>query len=399
MARIPDEEIDRIKRGTDLLALARSRGIALKKHGSKDWLGRCPFHGDSEDSPNLIFSPGKGLFHCMVCGAAGNAIQFVAKFDGVSFRHAYQLLAGGAAFEEVPDRPLRVGVVRKLDCPVEEDAEDAELMERVTKYYHERLFAPENASARRMLESRGLWDEETIRRFRLGFADRTLGLRLPPKARRDGAALRERLIALGLYRESGHEHFNGSVVVPIMNEAGRVVEMYGRKVTKGLRKGTPDHLYLPGPHAGVWNLEGIGREVILCEAPLDALSFHVHGMESVTFIYGTQGFTDELMAALVSRKVERVLLAYDADDAGNRAAERDAARLMAEGMEVLRVRFPWKMDANQFANEQGGEALRQAVRSAEWLGKGNVTLHPVEEDAAAAPPVVVPATPSIVRTS
>jgi DNA primase catalytic core len=368
MARIPNEEIDRLKRETDLLALARSRGIALVKHGTKDWVGRCPFHGDSEASPNLIFSPAKGLFHCMACGVAGNAIQFVERFDGISFRHAYELLANGSAFEQAPAHVLKAGTVRKLDCPLDAEASDAELMAQVMAYYHERLFAPENRHARNMLEARGLWDEEAVKRFRIGYADRTLGLRLPPKNRRDGAALRERLTALGLYRESGHEHFNGSIVVPIEDAAGNVVEVYGRKVRNDLRKGTPSHLYLPGPHAGVWNQVELGREVILCEAPLDALSFYVHGQRNVTFIYGTQGFTDELMATLTARKVERVWLAYDADEAGNRAAERDAERLMAEGMEVLRVRFPWGLDANQLAKEQGGEALRQSVRSAEWLG-------------------------------
>ena len=99
MARIPDEEITRIKRETDLAALVRSRGIAHRKPGSKDLVGRCPFHEDN-DSPNFIVTPSKGLFHCMACGAAGNPIQFVERFDGVSFRHAFELLADGkAAFE------------------------------------------------------------------------------------------------------------------------------------------------------------------------------------------------------------------------------------------------------------------------------------------------------------
>ena len=94
MARIPDDEIDRIKREADLAALLRSRGIALKKHGSRDLVGKCPFHEDSDDSPNLVVSPAKGLFHCMACGAAGNPIQFVEKFDGVSFRRAFEILSG-----------------------------------------------------------------------------------------------------------------------------------------------------------------------------------------------------------------------------------------------------------------------------------------------------------------
>ena len=82
----------------------------------------------------------------------------------------------------------------------------------------------------------------------LGFANRTLGLRLPANNRDAGAKLRGRLQHLGVLRESGHEHLSGSLVVPIHNEAGAVVGMYGRKVTKGLRAGTAEHLYLPGAH-------------------------------------------------------------------------------------------------------------------------------------------------------
>ena len=94
MARIPDGDIDRIKRETDLAALVRSRGIELRKHGTGNLVGKCPFHNDDK-TPNLIVTPAKGLWHCMACGAAGNAIQFVEKFDGVSFRHAFELLSAG----------------------------------------------------------------------------------------------------------------------------------------------------------------------------------------------------------------------------------------------------------------------------------------------------------------
>ena len=87
MPRIPEEEIERIKRETDLLALVRSRGIELRRHGAKDYSGKCPFH--AEETASFIVSPEKGLFHCMGCGAAGNAIQFVGTFDGISFRHAF----------------------------------------------------------------------------------------------------------------------------------------------------------------------------------------------------------------------------------------------------------------------------------------------------------------------
>ena len=370
MARVPDEDIERVKRETDLAALVRSRGIELKKHGSKDLVGRCPFHDDN-DSPNLIVTPSKGLYHCMACGAAGNPIQFVEKFDGVSFRHAFELLADGkTAFENAPSRPVKTGTAQKLPCPLDIEADDGELLDQVSDYYHQRLM--QSQAALDYLASRGLDDQALVERFRIGFADRTLGLRLPDRNRKEGAALRARLQDVGVFRkESGHEHFNGSVVFPIVNGNDHVAEIYGRKITKGLRKGTPEHLYLPGPHHGIFNPEALkSPEIILCESILDALTFVRHGMEAATCIYGTQGFTDELFEAIKAANLDAVRIAYDADDSGEKAAKRDADRLQKIGLEVYRIRFPFGQDANGFAKAEGKATLQKLVRDAQWLGAG-----------------------------
>jgi DNA primase len=248
-----------------LVALVRSRGVELTKYGAKDFAGRCPFHEENEAS--FIVSPGKGLYHCMGCGVAGNAIQFVEKFDGVSFRHAYELLAEGKPAFSAPAGTARKGTtIPRLAPPFNPDASDAELLRQVVDYYHERLLATEAALA--YLKGRGLYDEEAVTRFRLGFADRTLGLRLPEKNRLRGAAQRTLLSRRGIMRDSGHEHFSGSLLLPVFTENGEVGEMYGRKITQGLRKGTPLHLYLPGPHRGIWNPEALDEpEVILWFEP------------------------------------------------------------------------------------------------------------------------------------
>jgi DNA primase catalytic core len=386
MPRLPESEIDRIKQQTDLVALVRSRGVELHKHGSKDFAGKCPFHAD--DTPSFIVSPEKGLYHCMGCGAAGNAIQFVGKFDGVSFRHAFEILnAGPAAFSAPTDTPLKKATVPRLEAPVRADAGDAELFAQVVDYYHERLLATPGALD--YLASRGLRHEEAIKRFRLGFADRTLGLRLPEANRKAGAEIRTRLQALGVIRESGHEHFNGSLVLPVFDAQGHVAEMYGRKVTDRLRAGTPNHLYLPGPHAGIWNEEALAEsELILCEAPLDALTFWVNGFKNVTFIYGTEGFPDYLFEAILAKKVQRVRIAYDADDAGNRAAERDTQRLTAHGIEVFRVKFPWGMDANEYACKvtPPGKALHTVLAAAEWQKDPRTCTRGSSSPGPAAPP-------------
>ncbi len=386
MARIPDEDQERVRRGTDLLALVRSRGIELAKHGGKDFVGRCPFHQDN-DSPNFIVSQAKGLYQCMACGVVGNAIQFVERFDGVSYRHAFELLADGgkAAFEHAPARPVKKTTVPKLPCPLDAQADDGTLLDQVCDYYHERLMR--SKAALDYLASRGLNDEKLVRRFRIGFADRTLGLRLPEKSRKDGEALRSRLQELGVFRkDSGHEHFNGSIVFPIVNGNGHVAELYGRKITKNLRKGTPDHLYLPGPHHGIFNPEALKHpEIILCESVIDALTFIHHGLENAICIYGTQGFTGELFAAIKAANLDAVRLAYNADESGEKAAKREAEKLQGIGLAVYRVRLPMGKDVNSFALSAGVEALKKAVRNAAWLGAGTapspVVAH-VDESAA-----------------
>src|SRR5271165_854761 len=95
MSRIPEDELERLKRETDLAALVRAKGIELHPHGTGHLAGRCPFHQD--DTPSFIVTPGKNLFHCLGCGAGGSVIDFVMKHDGLSFRHAVEVLRDGKA--------------------------------------------------------------------------------------------------------------------------------------------------------------------------------------------------------------------------------------------------------------------------------------------------------------
>ncbi|MEZ5276988.1 MAG: CHC2 zinc finger domain-containing protein [Opitutaceae bacterium] len=220
MARIPEEELERLKREVDLASLVRSKNIELKAHGSKDLIGRCPFHQD--DSPSFIVTPSKNLFHCLGCGAGGSVIDFVMKHDGVSFRHTVELLResgpqlfGGAT--------VKVSTVPKLQSPVAFDADDQALFKQVLDYYHERLL--QSKPALDYLQSRTI-TQEAIETFRIGLADRTLGLRLPQKNRRDGAEVRQRLTRLG---STGNPATNTSAAVPSF----RLLE--NRRGDRGLR--------------------------------------------------------------------------------------------------------------------------------------------------------------------
>ena len=380
MARIPETELERLKNEVSVQRLAEASGVELKK-GGKDWLGRCPFHED--DTASLVVSPGKNLWHCFGCGAAGGPIDWVMKTRGVSFRHAVELLREGlpsSAAGQAEAAPIKRTTVRALPPPVAFDADDAALLGQVADYYAATLKQSPEALA--YLESRGIAGSaaaEAIEVFKLGYANRTLGLRLPEKTRKAGAEIRTRLERLGVYRDSGHEHLNGSLVIPLFDAAGQVVNLYGRKIRNDLRAGTPAHLYLPGsPRRGVFNrvamTPGTSEELIVCEALIDALTFWCAGLRNVTSAYGVEGVTDELIEAIQAGGVARVLIAFDRDDAGERGAAKLAERLQGLGIDCFRVVFPKGMDASEYAAkvQPAAKSLGLLIRKAEWMGKGQV---------------------------
>jgi DNA primase len=394
MARIPAEVVERLKTEIAVERLAEARGVIFKKHGS-DLIGRCPFHDDK--TPSLVVSPPKNLWHCLgACQAGGTVIDWVIKAEGVSFRHAVELLQNDyqplAAASGTP--PAKHSTVKKLPMPIASDAEDTKLMAQVIEYYHETLL--ESPEALEYLNRRGIGDERAIKAFKLGFANRTLGYRLPASTRVEGAEIRGRLQRLGMLRQSGHEHFNGSIVIPVISPSGEITEVYGRKITEGLRSGTPNHLYRPGAHRGVWNESALAehREIILCEALIDALSFWCVGFHNVTASYGIEGFTADHLAAFKAHHTKRVLIAYDRDEAGDRAAEKLGNQLTAAGLDAYRIQFPKGMDANEYALKvtPAGKSLSLVIRKAQWMGKGEaparmappeVTRSPVMIEAAA----------------
>ncbi|WP_421738324.1 CHC2 zinc finger domain-containing protein [Caulobacter sp.] len=383
MARIPDSEIERLKADVDLVGIVAASGVKLEKRGA-DHVGCCPFHDDK--TPSLVITPDKNLWRCFgACDVGGDPIAWVMRREAVSFRHAVELLKGDyAPSGEAPAKTR--STVAKL-APLATPAEDAALLGEVAGFYHAALKTTPEALA--YLERRGLTHPDVIDTFGLGYADRTLGYRLPQANRKAGAEVRGRLQALGVLRESGHEHLRGSLVIPIpaadaVTDGSAVANLYGRKIRNDLRAGTAEHLYLPGPHRGVFNRAGIqgADDVILTEALIDALTFWCAGHRNVTSAYGAGGFTDEILAALVEARVKRVLIAFDRDAAGDKGAVAVAERLAAAGLGAYRVNFPKGMDANAYALAvtPAGASLGALLRSAEWMAGGAVRHVVIDED-------------------
>ncbi len=371
MARIPDAELEGLKRETPLAVLVEHSGVQLEKRGA-DLIGRCPFHADK--TPSLVVSPSKNLWHCLgACRTGGSVVDWVMRRDGCSFREAVDVLRGGAA------------------AALDVSGTDPEVLGRVVDHYQRALESSPEALA--YLDERGL-SRALVVRFRLGYANRTLGHRVHSRV------ARERLQELGVFRkESGHEHLNGSLVIPLVDEAGSVVNLYGRKIRDDLRAGTPKHLYLPGPHRGLFNPAALSHKtMIVCEALIDALTFLSAGIDNVTTAYGVEGFTDELFAALVAHQAERVLIAYDADAAGDAAAHALSERLERAGIGSARIVFPKGMDANDYARkvQPAAKSLALAVERAAPLRDAAPTWQPAAKEEAAkavAPPSAAPLAP------
>jgi len=377
MARLSDTELEQIKHNISLLRLIESQGHEIKKQG-KDYVIACPFHDDT--TPSLVITPDKNLFHCFGCDAAGTVIDWVMKSEGVSFRHAIELLSND--YQPTQSKPVKRATVNKLETPFTLDNEDQALLNRVIDYYHNTLKQTPDALA--YCKKRGI-SADAIDYFKLGVANRTLGYRLPKANRKPGAALRGQLQKIGIYRESGHEHFSGSLIIPVIDEHDNVQEVYGRKLLDTLRKGTPKHLYLPGSHRGVFNLAAFkaSKELILCESLVDALTFWSHGYCNVTASYGTSGFTEAHIKAMKAHAIERVLIAYDRDEAGEGAAQKLSKQFIDMGIESYRIHFPKGMDANEYALAvtPANKSLGLVIRKAQWLGAGKAPASNVSNNA------------------
>ena len=366
MRRIPDDELQRLKRDVALADLCRDYGIELKPHGA-DLVGLCPFHDDHE--PSFIVTPSKNLWNCLgACGAGGDNLQLVMKKEGVSFRHAVEILQRKLGV--VPDAAIlktHVGTQRAILVEPTDELTDDALLAHVVEFYHQTFC--NDPKAMQYLQKRGCFHPEAVKVFKLGYANRTLGYRVP-EGTAAGRKLRERLQRVGIYRESGHEHLSGCVVFPVLDAAGNAAEIYGRRlfVQSSLQTSAPKHLYLPGPHAGVWNAAALRgqTEWLLCESLMDALSLWCHGFRQVTASYGVHGFTPDHWALLKELKPDRVTICYDNDDAGNAAANELAQQLAPCGVKVWRLELPPHSDVNDFvrASQQPKDDLAALLAAA-----------------------------------
>jgi len=197
----------------ELVELVEAFGVLLRP-GQAGFVGSCPRCGD-----RLVVD---GEHWSCRCGSGGS-VELVAVFGGLSMRHAAELVRSGWR----PDGPpglVAKSTVRPLPLLCDPDADDETVIDAVLDHYQDERRHSEQA--KNWLAERGV-DDTLADELRIGFANRTLGYRLPEANRKDGSKLRDQLMRLGIYRSSGHEHFRGCMVVPVLSAGGRVFQLCG----------------------------------------------------------------------------------------------------------------------------------------------------------------------------
>src|SRR5579863_75542 len=343
-----------------------SEQTALKRVGRR-FVGLCPFH--AEKTPSFSVNAEEGLYYCFGCQASGDAISFVRQTQGVDFVEAVERLAG------------RAGITIRLEGGGQADKDRGrrrQLLDALGKaaaFYHERLLSHQDAGrARQYLRSRG-YDGDTVRRFQLGYApsgfdELVRALKLP------GPVLRAAGIAFENQRGRLQDAFRDRVMFPIFDAGGQAIAFGGRILPEDLRAGDyePGPKYRNSPESAVyqkrrtlyglnWAKADIAKtdEVVVCEGYTDVIGFHLAGVERAVATCGTALTEDHF--GLLAHFAKRVVLAFDADAAGQAAAARLYQWEKRHEIELAVAELPSGADPGELAR-RAPESLRQAVEGA-----------------------------------
>ncbi len=356
----PEELIEEIRSRNDIVDVV-SGYVRLQKKGSSHW-GLCPFH--NEKSPSFSVNGERQMFHCFGCGAGGNVYTFIMNYENYSFPEAVKLLAQRAGVslpepDESEDAKKRAGRRARL----------LEVNRAAAKFFYYQLRTPHGEVGRRYLQKREL-TEETMRRFGLGFAGKN-GAELVQYLRSKGfedELIKDAGLASYSERHGMTSQFWNRVMFPIQDINHRVIGFGGRVLGDGEPK------YLNSPETMIFdkrrNLYGLNYartarsgNIILCEGYMDVIAMHQAGFGQAVASLGT-AFTPE-QANLLRRYTDNVLLAYDSDGAGVKAALRGIGILREAGLagKVIDMR-PYK-DPDEFMKALGREAFEERIGKAE----------------------------------
>lgn len=335
-----------------------SRYVQLKKSGA-NYFGLCPFH--NEKSASFSVAPDKQIFHCFGCGAGGGVISFVMRAEGLEFPDAVRFLAQQVGMKVPDDR---------------QDPRAAHRRERVLalcrdagRFFYDQLWAPEHAPEQQYFARRGL-ARKTMNRFGLGYAPDSFNALIDAMTAK--GYTRNELEDAGLVSKSEkgrvYDRFRNRVMFPIIDTRGQVIAFGGRVMDDSKPK------YLNSPETTVFhksrNLFALNFAkktkadyFILAEGYMDVIALHQAGFDSAVASLGTS-LTEE-QARLIARYTKNIVISYDADGAGQAAAQRAIDILKKADLAVKVLRIPGAKDPDEFIHEKGPDAYRRLIEQSE----------------------------------
>ena len=356
--RYPEEVVEEVRMKNDIVDVI-SGYVKLQKKGS-NYFGLCPFH--NEKSPSFSVSPSKQMYYCFGCGAGGNVITFVMEYENYSFMEALQMLADRAG----------VALPKQEYSKEAKEAADLrtallEINRMAANYYYFQLTNPQGEVGYRYLRDRQLTDD-TIRHFGLGFANKTsddLYRYLRAKGYDDKILKETGLVTIE--ERGAHDKFWNRVMFPIMDVNNRVIGFGGRVMGAGEPK------YLNSPETKLFdksrNLYGLNyarlsreKYILICEGYMDVIAMHQAGFTNAVASLGTAFTTQH--AALLKRYTDKVVLTYDSDGAGTKAALRAIPILRDVGMSIRVLNMQPHKDPDEFIKNMGSEAFRERIEQA-----------------------------------
>ena len=357
--RYSDDIIEEVRQKNDIVDVV-SQYVRLTRRGST-YFGLCPFH--NEKTPSFSVTPGKQMYYCFGCGAGGNVYNFIMEYENYTFGEALKHLADRAGVE-LP----KIEYSREVREKAEQRAELLEINKQAAQYYYYQLRTEGGKIGYQYLSGRGL-SEETMRKFGLGYSDKFGGglyTFLKSKGYSD-----ERLRESGLFnvdeRHGMYDKFWNRVIFPIMDVNNRVIGFGGRVMGDGKPK------YLNSPETKIFdksrNLYGLNiarttrkKYLILCEGYMDVISMHQAGFTNAVASLGTALTSGH--ASLMRRYTKEVLLTYDSDEAGQKAALRGIPILRGAGLRPKVVNLAPYKDPDEFIKAEGMEAFEKRLENA-----------------------------------
>lgn len=354
----PEEIIEEVRSRSDIVDII-SGYVKLQKKGS-NYFGLCPFH--HEKSPSFSVSQQKQMYHCFGCGVSGNVFTFVMEYENYSFREAVEMLADRSNVK-LP----KMEYSKEAKAQADLRAALLEINKLAGNYFYYQLKQPQGQMGYQYLTGRGLTDD-TIRRFGLGFANKTsddLYHFLKSRGYEDSLLKQTGLVTIE--ERGSRDKFWNRVMFPIMDVNNRVIGFGGRVMGDGEPK------YLNSPETKLFdksrNLYGLNyarlsreKYMLICEGYMDVIAMHQAGFTNAVASLGT-AFTSQ-HAALLKRYTDQVVLTYDSDGAGVKAALRAIPILKEVGMSIKVLNMKPYKDPDEFIKHMGAEAFRQRIEEA-----------------------------------